>query len=40
MDTMSPEYKEELEAVLLIVTKDPDPLVARTAAITIESLNQ
>ena len=35
-----PEYKEELEAVLRIVTTDPDPLVARTAAITIESLNQ
>lgn len=35
-----PEYKEELDAVLKIATTDPNPLVARTATMTIESLNQ
>ena len=35
-----PEYREELEAVLKIATTDPNPLVARTAGLTIEELNQ
>lgn len=35
-----PEYKEELEAVLKITATDPNPLVSKTATMTIEGLNQ